>query len=139
MSFTPAGKPMTSLGSGSRARRGHSLRYGVIALMLLFCLTSGFACKKSTEHTSDPKLKGIDTLLNAELPAGTPMTRVTYFLNTRGYELQAARGSHTVVAVVRHVNTETLQPEAARVTFHFDARDRLLEYDLEPAPAQLMQ
>jgi len=130
-------KSMTSYREA--ARRAHCLRYGQFALLLLLCVLCTDACKKGTEHTSDPKLKGIDTLLNAELPAGTPMTRVTYFLNTRGYELQEAHGSHTVVAVVRHVNTETLQPEAARVTFHFDAQDKLLAYDLEPAPPQLMQ
>jgi hypothetical protein len=121
------------------ARRAHYLRYGQLSLLLLLCVFCSGACKKGSEHTSDPKLKGIDTLLNAELPAGTPMARVTYFLNTRGYELQEAHGSHTVVAIVRHVNTETLQPEAARVTFHFDAQDKLLGYDLEPAPPQLMQ
>jgi hypothetical protein len=131
---------MTSFRTSSPTHRGsHPLRYGFLALLLLCCFASAVACKKSTQHTSDPKLRGIDTLLNAELPAGTPMTRVTYFLTTRGYQLQAARGTHTVVAVVHHVNTETLQPEAARVTFHFDAQDRLLEYDLEPAPTQLLQ
>jgi hypothetical protein len=127
------------IGCRAAARRAHYLRYGQLSLFLLLGVLCIGACKKGAEHTSDPKLKGIDTLLNAELPAGTPMTRVTYFLNTRGYELQEARGSHTVVAVVRHVNTETLEPEAARVTFHFDAQDKLLDYDLEPAPPQLMQ
>jgi hypothetical protein len=90
-------------------------------------------CKTSGPHTSDPKLKGIDELLAAQLPVGTPRSRVTFFLNSRGYAIGPSPDAHSVVATVHHVNTDTLQPEAARITFHFDANDKLTSYDLEPA------
>ena len=90
-------------------------------------------CNTAGPHTSDPKLKGIDELLAAQLPVGTPMPRVLHFLNSRGYAISTAPDAHSIVATVHHINTETLQPEAARITFHFDANDKLTSYDLEPA------
>jgi hypothetical protein len=73
------------------------------------------------------------------LPVGTPVARVTNFLNTRGYAISASNDSHAIVATVHHINTETVQPEAAKVTFHFDANDKLVSYDLEPASTMPMQ
>ncbi len=104
----------------------------LFALALVLSLSAG-ACKSGTAHTSDPKLKGIDELLAAQLPVGTPMSRVTIFLNTRGYALSPSTDPHAIVATVHHINTETVQPEAAKVTFHFDANDKLISYSLEPA------
>ena len=107
--------------------------YLLLAVALaLFSAATG--CKSgSATHTSDPKLAGIDELLAAQLPPGTPRSRVVFFLNSRGYAMSPAPDSQSVVATVHHVNTNTLQPEAARITFHFDANDKLTTYDLEPA------
>jgi|SRR5882724_10030689 len=89
-------------------------------------------CKPSASHTSDPRLKQIDQLINRQLPPGTPMSRVSFFLNTRGYQTEPS-APHTVVATVEHVDTKTLRPSAARITFHFDANGKLLTYDMVPA------
>jgi hypothetical protein len=90
-------------------------------------------CKASSRHTSNPQLRQIDELINQQLPPGSPMSRVNFFLNSRGYPTEAAKDTHSIVAVIEHVDTETLQPSAARVTFHFDANDKLLTYELAPA------
>jgi hypothetical protein len=104
-----------------------------LLLAVAMALILGAAgCKTSSPHTSDPKLKGIDELLAAQLPAGTPRSRVVFFLNSRGYAIGPSPDAHSIVATVHHVNTDTLQPEAARITFHFDANDKLTSYDLEP-------
>jgi hypothetical protein len=44
-----------------------------------------------------------------------------------------------VVAIVHRVDTDTLQPATARITFHFDDADKLKSYDLEPAPSSAQQ
>jgi hypothetical protein len=87
----------------------------------------------SGAHTSDPQLRKIDTLLDVQLPKGTPMTRVIFFLSSRGYPMEDSRDPHAIVTVIRHIDTDTLQPITARVTFHFDEHDKLLTYELAPA------
>jgi hypothetical protein len=117
----------------SQARISIVIFRALLALWLAaWCITLG-ACRKENVHTSDPQLKGIDALLSAQLPPGTPSSRVVNFVHTRGYEQRDSLEPHTLVVVVHHVNPQTIQPEAARVTFHFDANDRLTTYDLEPA------
>jgi hypothetical protein len=113
-------------------KRSSFFSVALFALALLLCLSTS-ACKRGNAHTSDPKLRGIDELLAAQLPVGTPMSRVTIFLNTRGYAMSPSTDPHAIVATVHHINTETVQPEAAKVTFHFDANDKLVSYDMEPA------
>jgi len=98
---------------------------------LLLAIAAG--CSSHT-HTYDPKLRKIDELLDARLPKGTSRSRVGFFLTTRGYKLEDSPDVHTVIAIVRHIDTETLQPSTARVIFHFDANDRLISYDLQRAP-----
>jgi len=118
--------------SSFRSFNGIVSTCALFALLLAFCLVAG-ACKNDSVHTSNPQLKGIDQLLNAQLPPGTPSSRVMNFVHTRGYEQRDSVQPHTLVVIVNHVNPETIQPEAARVTFHFDANDKLVSYDLEPA------
>jgi hypothetical protein len=101
------------------------------SFVLLLALAAG--CSSHT-HTYDPKLRKIDELLDAQLPKGTSRSRVGFFLTTRGYKVEGAPDVHTVIAIVRHIDTDTLQPSTARVTFHFDANDRLTSYDLQRAP-----
>jgi hypothetical protein len=100
----------------------------------LFCamlVTAG--CKSSVSHTSNPQLKQIDELVNQQLPPGTPMSKVSFFLNSRGYPSERSSDPRAIVATIEHVDTETLRPSAARVTFRFDANDKLLTYDMTPA------
>ena len=105
----------------------------LLFFFLTLCLTLG-ACKKEDMHTSDAKLEGIDQLLAQQLPPGTTMDRVVTFLHVRGYEMRDATEPRTLVAIVHHINLQTLQPEAARVTFRFDKDLKLITYDLQPAP-----
>jgi hypothetical protein len=107
-------------------------RASALAGALFFGLLSA-GCKPSSSHTSNPQLRQIDELINEQLPPGSPMSQVNFFLNSRGYPREAAKDTHSIVAVIEHVDTETLQPSAARVTFRFDANDKLLTYELTPA------
>ena len=104
-----------------------------LACLALFVTFSVCGCK-SHAHTSDSRLQKIDEMLNTQLPPGTPRSRVEFFLNSRDYKLEDAPEKNSVVAVVRHIDTDTLQPATARVTFHFDSADKLLSYELQPAP-----
>ena len=104
-----------------------------LVLLFLVLVTNAVGCKTSA-HSSDPRLRKIDEMLGAELPKGTTMVRVSFFLSTRGYRVENSGQAHTMVAIVRHIDTETLRPDTARVTFHFDANERLATYDLAPSP-----
>jgi hypothetical protein len=52
------------------------------------------------------------------------------YLNSQGFSIEDSTDPHALVAVVRHVDTETLQPVSATVTFHFDSEDKLKTYEL---------
>jgi hypothetical protein len=119
--------------SASQNKHDSILSLTLLGSVVALCLTFG-GCKKESPHTADPQLQGIDELLAKELPPGTPMSRVVYFLHVRGYEIRDASEPHTVVAIVHHINLKTVQPEAARVTFRFDNDLKLTTYDLQPAP-----
>jgi hypothetical protein len=100
------------------------------ALSLAFSM---YGCK-SNAHTSDSRLQKIDEMLNSQLPQGTPRSRLKFFLNSRGYRLEDSPDKNSLVAVIRQIDTATLQPVTARVTFHFDLNDKLVSYELEAAP-----
>jgi hypothetical protein len=104
----------------------------------LFLAFSIYGCK-STAHTSDSRLEKIDEMLNTQLPRGTPRSRLEFFLNSRGYQLEDSPDKNSLVAVVRQIDTDTLQPRTARVTFHFDLNDKLVSYELEAAPDAPLQ
>jgi hypothetical protein len=101
----------------------------LLAVLLLLALAG---CKQRG-HTSDPRLKQIDQMLDAQLPAGSTKARVAFYLNAQGFQLESTNDPHTIVASVRHVDTETLQPVNALVTFHFDGGDNLKSYELAGA------
>jgi hypothetical protein len=111
----------------------------LFGLVLAMTLVAGAAGCKTSAHSSDPHLRKIDEMLDAELPKGTTMTKVGVFLSSRGYRVEDSPKPHTIVAIVRHINTETLRPATARVTFHFDPNERLTTYDLAPAPDEPIQ
>jgi hypothetical protein len=107
-------------------------RFRLAVALLLFALP-GAGCK-SHSHTSDPQLRSIDESLEKSFPSGTPRVRIELYLNSRGYTLEPASGPQTLVAVIRHIDTDTLQPVTARVTFHFDSANRLATYEMVRAP-----
>lgn len=90
-------------------------------------------------HTSDPRLKQIDQMLDLQLPIGTAKARVAFYLNSQGFQMESTTDSAAIVATVRHVDTETLQPATALVTFHFDAANNLKSYELVLAPGSASQ
>ena len=98
-----------------------------LALVLTGC--------KSSAHTSDPRLRQIDEMLDSQLPQGTARSRVIFFLSSQGFPLENTGDAKVIVATVHHVDTDTLQPATARVTFHFDASDKLKSYELDAATA----
>jgi hypothetical protein len=104
---------------------------------VFLALASG-GCKSSA-HTSDLRLQQIDAMLDSQLPQGTPKSRVIFFLGSQNFPVQNATDAKAVVAIVHRVDTDTLQPATARVTFHFDASDKLKSYDLEPAASPVSQ
>lgn len=105
----------------------------LLACVVLVSLLSASGCK-SHSHTSDSRLQKIDEMLNTQLPPGTPMSRVDHFLKSRGYIVEDSPDKNSIVAVVRHIDTDTLQPATARVTFHFDSNRNLISYELQSAP-----
>lgn len=86
-------------------------------------------------RTSDPLLVPIQDMLDGQLPAGTPRPMVQNFLDMRGYPLQHAEQPGTIIAIIRHIDTQTVKPVTARVTFYFDANGRLNTFEMERAPS----
>jgi hypothetical protein len=86
-------------------------------------------CKRSL-HTSDPRLRQVDEMLDAQLPAGTPKSRVLYYLSSQGFPVENTNDPHAIATTIHHVDTETLKPVTARVTFQFDAEGKLKSYEL---------
>ncbi|HET9994086.1 MAG TPA: hypothetical protein VFQ18_01650 [Candidatus Acidoferrum sp.] len=105
-------------------------------LLCVLLLLAVAGCKQNA-HTSDPKLQQIDEMLNSQLPPGTAKSRVIFYLSSQGFTTEASSDDHAVVAIVHHVDTDTLQPANARVTFHFDAADKLQSYELVEAAGGL--
>jgi len=95
-------------------------------------------CQK-VSRTNEAQLKPIKDMLDAQVPVGAPEANVLTYLKNRGYPLLPAAKQGTIVASVRHIDTQTVTPVTARVTFYFDANHRLNTYELrrsfnEPVP-----
>jgi hypothetical protein len=101
-------------------------------LLGVFALLALAGCKQSG-HTSDPRLRPIDEMLDSQLPAGTAKSRVMFYLNSQNFPVENPGDPRAIVAIVHHVDSDTLQPATARVTFHFDASDNLKSYELVTA------
>jgi hypothetical protein len=123
---------MTKLGNNFTASSAPS--FAAFFLLAILALVSFPGCRLG-RHTSDSRLRQIDDMLDSRLPAGTTKSKVSFYLSSQGFPIQATNDSHALVAIVHHVDTETLRPETARVTFHFDARDNLTTYELAVAPS----
>jgi ATP-dependent 26S proteasome regulatory subunit len=118
--------------SANRLRKPRATFYALCAFSIL-----AFASCSQGKHTSNPRLRQIDDMLDAQLHPGATKARVTVYLNSQGFLIENSDDPQTVVAIVKHVDIGTLQPETARVTFHFDAKDKLLSYELVPASGPL--
>lgn len=86
-------------------------------------------CSKEFK-VEDPQLKPIQEMLDANLPPGTPDGAVSQFLAMRAYPTEPTDKPGAIVAIIRHIDTEKLQPVTARVTFHFDANGKLHTYEM---------
>jgi hypothetical protein len=100
-------------------------------VMLAVCLLVGFSgCQKITAPT-DPALKPIREMLEQQVPVGTSRSNVSLYLANQGYPEEAAQKPGTVVAVIRKIDTEKMEPVTARVTFYFDAKGKLDTFKLQ--------
>ena len=99
-------------------------------LILCAAILWAAGCQK-IERTSDPQLKPIQAMLDAQLPKGTPEANVLAFLDNRGFPVLPDGKQGTIVTTIRHIDTETVTPVTARVTFYFDANRRLNTYELQ--------
>lgn len=69
-------------------------------------------------------------MLEQSLPAGSTQGAVQEFISARGYPTEPANKPGTLIAIIRHIDTEKLQPVTARVTFYFDANGKLNTYEI---------
>jgi hypothetical protein len=115
-----------------RLSRNSFLSPSAVLLLGVFAMLALAGCKRSG-HTSDPRLRQIDEMLDSQLPPGTAKSRVAIYLSSQGFSLESTSDPHAIVAIVHRVDTDTLQPSTARVTFHFDASDNLKSYELMTA------
>jgi hypothetical protein len=97
-----------------------ALEFAFIAVSLL----SLSGCQKTFQVT-DSRLKPIQQMIDEQLPSGSTTDRVNTFLATRGYATEIPQKPGTIVAIIRHIDTERVEPVTARVTFYFDANGKL--------------
>ena len=95
-----------------------------------FCLFILVGCQKHF-LPEDPQLKPIQEMLDAQVPIGTPEANVSLFLNSQGYPLETSYKPGTLVAIIRKIDTQRLEPVTARVTFYFDANGKLTSVELQ--------
>jgi hypothetical protein len=102
----------------------------MLAILLFAPLVLLLGCQK-TIRTSDPQLKPIQDMLDQQVPIGSTIEHVTTFIATRGYPTEPPEKTGTLIAVIRHIDTRTVQPVTARVTFYFDANGKLNTYEMQ--------
>jgi hypothetical protein len=109
--------------------RNRAARWLATSFFLIAAWLPVSGCKRS-QQVSDPQLKPIQAMLQEQLPIGTTEGAVMQFLSARGYPTEASDKPDTMVALIRHIDTERLQPVTARVTFYFDANQKLDSYEI---------
>ena len=106
-----------------------------VAFFLLFAaiVVASFlvGCGTSSDEVTDPQLKPIQEMVNSQLPLGSSEGTVQQFLVARGYPIEKSSRPGTLIGIIRHIDTEKLQPVTARVTFYFDANGRLNTTEIE--------
>jgi hypothetical protein len=109
--------------------RFHSMRLRVVHSLALAGLLILCGCKGAFK-VEDPQLKPIQDMIEKNLPTGSRDGVVQDFLSARGYPTEPPQKPGTIVAIIRHIDTEKLQPVTARVTFYFDGYGKLTTYEI---------
>lgn len=104
-----------------------------LLLFLAAALVLAAGCKHEAGEVDDPQLKPIQAMIQQALPIGTTQASVEEFISARGYPTEPGKPG-TLVAVIRHIDTQKLQPVTARVTFFFDANRKLNTYEIVRIP-----
>jgi hypothetical protein len=114
-----------------RAQIERRIRRALVSALLFALAGFVIGCSKPQPgETSDPQLKPIQEMIQQHLPIGTTDASVQSFLSTRGYTIEIPNKPGTIVATIRHIDTETVQPVTAQVTFYFDANGKLNTYEI---------
>jgi hypothetical protein len=100
------------------------------SLAFLFASVFLFAGCRNAFKVEDPQLKPIQAMIEEKLPLGSTEGAVQEFLSARGYPTEPSDKPGTLIAIIRHIDTEKLQPVTARVTFYFDANGKLNTYEI---------
>jgi len=101
------------------------------AFLFLVVILLGLSGCQKTPRTDDPQLKPIQDMLDEQLPVGTPEANVLTFLDNRGYPVLPTGKQGTIVTTIRHIDTQTVTPVTAKVTFYFDANHKLNTYEMQ--------
>lgn len=101
--------------------------FSVFSFLLILFLA---ACS-TTPRVTDPQLKPLEEMLEKELPVGSTQQQVVMFLNSRAYPVEHTAKEGTIVAIIRHIDTQKLQPVTARVIFYFDATNHLNTFEMQ--------
>lgn len=123
------------LNPGSRRKMQRDSRIRILQSVSLLALLSAIfflatGCEKFLAPP-DPALKPIQEMLEQQVPPGTPRSNVSLYLSTMGYEQEAATTPGTLVAIIRKIDMEKMEPLTARATFYFDAHDKLTKFELQ--------
>jgi len=105
----------------------------VFSLLLVAVLLCFAGCKDSLKNAfkvEDPQLKPIETMVQQNVPLGSTQGSVLEFLSARGYPTDNPTEPDTIVGIIRHIDTEKMQPVTARVTFYFDKNGKLKSIDV---------
>jgi hypothetical protein len=98
-----------------------------------------FAGCRKTLRVDDPQLRPIQDALDEKLPPGSSEQQVLSYLAARGYPVEPSEQKGTVVTTIRHIDTEKMQPVTARVTFYFDATNKLNTVEIQRTMNQPIQ
>lgn len=118
-----------------RLSRRQQALHNTMRNLLLICgaivaLLPIAGCQK-TLRVTDPQLRPIQETLDAQLPQGSSEQQVLAYLEARGYPIEPAEKKGTIVTTIRHIDTQKVQPVTARVTFYFDATNKLNTVEIQ--------
>ncbi|HUN61135.1 MAG TPA: hypothetical protein VMU53_04050 [Candidatus Sulfotelmatobacter sp.] len=99
-------------------------------MAVLLCFAGCKDSLKNAFKVEDPQLKPIETMVQQNVPLGSTQGSVLEFLSARGYPTDNPTEPDTIVGIIRHIDTEKMQPVTARVTFYFDKNGKLKSIDV---------